>query len=62
MDVRIVGGNPTPLEAQVIERAFAALAARAKADAANAGDRRNAWTMSGRLAAHGAATQLSRLR
>ena len=63
MDVRIISGNPGPVEAQVIERAFAVLEAEARAEAANSRrGRRDGWTMSGRLAAHGAAASLQRLR
>ena len=63
MDVRIVAGQPTPEEAQVIERAFSQLAAEAKAAVANDRTaRRDAWTLSGRLAAHGAGGWLQGLR
>jgi len=63
MDVRIVSGGPTPIEAQVIERAFAILEAEGRAQQANSRQgRRDGWTMSGRLAAHGAAASLQRVR
>jgi hypothetical protein len=63
MDVLILSGNPTPTQAQVIERAFARLEAEAKADRANAaGAARDGWTLSGRLASQGAAAELAKLR
>lgn len=63
MDVRILRGDPSPLEAQAIERAFATLEAEARAAAANERNGRpDAWTRSGRLEAHQAAATLARLR
>lgn len=58
----IATGNPTVEEARAIERAFAQLEAAAKASATNERKGLDAWTMSGRLAAHGAAAGLATLR
>lgn len=59
----ITSGNPTVEQARAIERAFAKLEAESRAAAAN--DRMgglDGWTMSGRLASHGAAGGLASLR
>lgn len=62
IEFRIVRGDPTADEARAIEKAFARLAAERRAS--EAGQRRSgdAWTLSGRLAAHGAAGGLASIR
>jgi hypothetical protein len=61
-DFRIVSGKPTVDEARAIEKAFAKLAAEQRAHSANQGSGTDAWTLSGRLAAHGAANGLASIR
>lgn len=60
MDIRIATGRPSTDQARAIERAFAQIEAEDKATQANSGGRgSDAWTMSGRIAAHQAASSVA---
>lgn len=58
----ITSGKPTVEESRAIERAFAIVEAEQRAIQADRRQGCDAWTLSGRLAAHGAAAGLALMR